>query len=262
MGIPEPSAGGCVVVTGASSGIGEVLATELAARGHNLIITARREELLDGLAARLRDRYGVTVEVHVADLADHDQRRRLADELRERDISILCANAGGAAAGARVETRDPASANAEVELNVLGVYDLVLAVLPGMRARRAGGILVSGSVAGNSPIPNFATYAASKAFVNTFAESLHVELKGSGVHVTVLAPGRVRRASSSSKQASPIPGFLWTSPEYAALMSLEALARNKMRVIPGLHAKAISAATGYAPRRIVGPAWKITRRCR
>lgn len=259
MGIPAPSASGRAVVTGASSGIGEVLATELAARGHNLIVTARREQVLHELAARLSGRYGVKVEVRAADLADSAQRGRLAEELAGREVSILCANAGGTGVVAR---SDPASATAEVTLNVFGVFDLVLAVLPGMRARRAGGILVSGSAAGNSPIPNFATYAASKAFVNTFAESLHVELKDSGVHVTVLAPGRLRAASASPEQGSAVPGFLWASAAYAAQMALEGLSGNKMRVVPGLRAKAISVATGYAPRMIVGPAWKITRRCR
>ena len=87
---------------------------------------------------------------------------------------------------------DPADEKAQVQLNVLGVHDLVLAVLPGMVERGAGGILISGSAAGNSPIPNNATYAATKAFVNTFSESLRGELKRAGVHVTVLAPGPVR----------------------------------------------------------------------
>lgn len=234
-----------------------MLATELAARGHNLIIASRRQDLLDGLATRLTSRYGVTVEVRAADLGDPEQRRRLGNELAGRDISILCANAGGIieSVGPFAE-RDPTAAKAEVALNVLGVHDLVLAVLPGMLIRRAGGILVSGSVAGNSPIPNCADYAASKAFANTFVESLHGELKGSGVHVTLLAPGRVRALRSTPRLALPTPGFLWTSAEHAARTSLDGLARNKMRVVPGLHAKAVSIASGYAPRRIVGAAWK------
>lgn len=249
-------------MTGASGGIGAALATELAARGHNLIISSRREGALDDLAARLGRCYGVIVEVLAADLADPAQRGRLAEELAERDISILCANAGGTGAGGSVEQRGPAPGNANVQLNVLGVYDLVAAVLPGMLARRAGGILMSGSVAGNSPVPNYAAYAASKAFVNNFAESLHVETRGSGVHITLLAPGRVRTASHEGEPSASIPDFLWTSAEHAALMSLEGLAHNKMRVVPGLHSKAISVSTGYAPRVVVGRMWGLTRRCR
>jgi short-subunit dehydrogenase len=244
------------VVTGASQNIGEALATELAARGHHLILTARREEVLTALAVKLTERHGVTVEVRAADLADPDDRAKLCDELATRNVSILCANAGTATFGP-VASLDPADEKAQVQLNVLGVHDLVLAVLPGMVARRAGGILISGSTAGNSPIPNNATYAASKAFVNTFSESLRGEVKSQGVHVTVLAPGPVRTdlpdPSEQSLVERLIPDFLWISTEYTAKTSLDGLDRNKMRVVPGVTSKAMSIASGYAPRAIVSP---------
>ena len=256
MPVPAPSPDSRAVVTGASQGIGEALAGELAARGHNLIITARRQDVLDEVAARITQRYGVTVEVRAVDLADPEQRGLLADELGQRNISILCANAGTATFGP-VAQLDPAAEKAQVQLNVLGVHDLVLAVLPGMLARRAGGILISGSAAGNSPIPNNATYAASKAFANTFSESLRGELKKTGVHVTVLAPGPVRADMPDPDEASLvdklIPDFLWISVEHTAQLSLDGLERNKMRVVPGVTSKAMSVASGYAPRSIVTP---------
>jgi hypothetical protein len=228
----------------------------LAARGHSLIITARRAEILAELAARLTERFGVTVEVRAVDLADPRQRAGLADELAERDISILCANAGTATFGP-VADLDPAEEKAQVQLNVLGVHDLALAVLPGMLARRAGGILISGSAAGNSPIPNNATYAATKAFANTFSESLRGEVKDAGVHVTVLAPGPVRTELPDPAEQSLverlIPDFLWIDTEYTARISLDGLERNKMRVVPGVTSKAMSVASGYAPRAIVTP---------
>ena len=171
-------------------------------------------------------------------------------------MSILCANAGTATFGP-VANLDAAEEKAQVQLNVLGVHDLVLAVLPGMVERRAGGILISGSVAGNSPIPNNATYAATKAFANTFSESLRGEVKKLGIHVTVLAPGPVRETLPAEHEQSLverlIPDFLWISTEYTAKISLDALDRNKMRVVPGITSKAMSAATGYAPRSIVSP---------
>ena len=254
MPVPNPSPTSRAVVTGASQGIGEALATELAARGHNLIVTARRGEVLEGLAARLTDRYGVIVEVRAVDLADPVQRGALADELAGRDISILRANAGTATFGP-VAKLDPAAEKAQVQLDVLGVHDLVLAVLPGMLERRAGGILISGSAAGNSPIPNNATYAATKAFANTFSESLRGELLDTGVHVTVLAPGPVRAEmpEDPSLVDKLIPDFLWISVEHTAQLSLDALDRNKMRVVPGVTSKAMSVASGYAPRAIVTP---------
>jgi len=256
MPVPAPSPDSRAVVTGASQGIGEALATELAARGHSLIVTARRGEVLTDLAARLTERYGVTVEVRAVDLADPAARTALADELAERNISILCANAGTATFGP-VANLDPAGERAQVQLNVQGVHDLVLAVLPGMVARKAGGILISGSAAGNSPIPNNATYAATKAFANTFSESLRGELKQSGIHVTLLAPGPVRTEVPDPNEASLvdrlIPDFLWISVEHTAQISLDGLERNKMRVVPGLTSKAMSVASGYAPRAIVTP---------
>jgi uncharacterized protein len=256
MPIPAPSPDARAVVTGASQNIGEALATELAARGHSLIVTARREDVLAALANRLTERYRVTVEVRPVDLSDPAERAKLADELTSRNISILCANAGTATFGP-VASLDPADEKAQVQLNVLGVHDLTLAVLPGMVERGAGGILISGSAAGNSPIPNNATYAATKAFVNTFSESLRGELKRTGVHVTLLAPGPVRTASPDQGQASLVdklvPEFLWISTEHTAKVSLDALQRNKMRVVPGVTSKAMSVASQYAPRAIVAP---------
>jgi uncharacterized protein len=256
MPVPAPSPDARAVVTGASQNIGEALATELAARGHNLIVTARREDVLNDLAARLTERYGVVVEVRPVDLADPTERAKLADELASRHISILCANAGTATFGP-VAKLDPAVEKAQVQLNVLGVHDLTLAVLPGMIERKSGGILISGSAAGNSPIPNNATYAATKAFVNTFSESLRGELKRAGVHVTLLAPGPVRTESQDATEASLVdklvPEFLWISTEHTAQLSLDALERNKMRVVPGVTSKAMSVASGYAPRAIVAP---------
>ena len=256
MPVPAPSPDSRAVVTGASQGIGEALAAELAARGHNLIITARRADVLEAVAARIAGRYGVTVEVRPVDLADPLQRAGLAEELAGREISILCANAGTATFGPLADL-DPAAEKAQVQLNVLGVHDLVLAVLPAMLARRSGGILISGSAAGNSPIPNNATYAASKAFANTFSESLRGEVKNAGVHVTLLAPGPVRAEMPDPDEASLvdrlIPDFLWISVEHTAQLSLDGLERNKMRVVPGITSKAMSVASGYAPRAIVTP---------
>jgi short-subunit dehydrogenase len=256
MPVPAPHPDARAVVTGASQGIGEALAFDLAARGHHLIITARRGEVLTELAQRTTERHGVTVEVRAVDLADPAARDVLCDELAGRNISILCANAGTATFGPLAKL-DPAGEKAQVQLNAIAVHDLCLAVLPGMLERKAGGILISGSAAGNSPIPNNATYAATKAFANTFSESLRGEVKKDGVHVTLLAPGPVRTelpdVSEQSLVERLIPDFLWIDTEYTAKVSLDALEANKMRIVPGLTSKAMSVASGYAPRAIVTP---------
>lgn len=256
MPIPPPTPDTRAVVTGASNGIGEALATELAARGYPLIVVARREDILKELAARLAARHGVTVEVRAADLADAAQRGKLAEELAGRDIAILCANAGVASIGP-IAQLDPAAEQAQVQLNVVGVHDLVLAVLPGMLERQVGGILISGSAAGNAPIPHNATYASTKAFLNTFSESLRGELHGSGVHVTLLAPGPVDTGNldnlDESQASKLVPNLVWVTAEHAARASLDGLRHNKMRVVPGVFAKVMSAANQYLPRSVVAP---------
>ncbi|GAA4660853.1 mycolate reductase [Gordonia humi] len=244
------------VVTGASSGIGMALARELARRGHSVILVARRGEILDELATELRSRHHVAAEVRAVDLSDSEATARLCDELSAREISVLCNNAGIATFGA-VADLDREYERAQVRLNANAVHDLTLAVLPQMIERGDGGILMVGSAAGNMAIPNNATYAATKAFVNTFSESLRGELKGTGVHVTLLAPGPVRTETPAPEDQSVVdrmvPDFLWHSSDKVAAMSLDALGRNKMRVVPGALSKAMSVAGGYSPRAVVAP---------
>ncbi|MCE5287696.1 MAG: SDR family oxidoreductase [Nocardiaceae bacterium] len=256
MGLPAASSTNCAVVTGASSGIGLALARELASRGYALILVARRADLLEKIAGEITAAHGVTVEIRPTDLADRDQRGKLVDELFDREIAVLCNNAGIATFGA-LATLDPAAERAEVELNAVALHDLTLAVLPGMLERRAGGILMSGSAAGNMPIPNNATYAATKAFVNSFCESLRHELLDTGVHITLLAPGPVRGETPDAEAKSfvdkAIPDFLWVTTEYTARVSIDALDENKMRIVPGVLSKAMSVAGGYSPRAMVAP---------
>ena len=126
-----------------------------------------------------------------------------------------------------------------------------------MVERRAGGILISGSAAGNSPIPNNATYAATKAFVNTFSESLRGELKSAGVHVTLLAPGpvRTRRRTRTSSRSSRSwsRNSCGSRPSTPRSCRWTAWSATRCAWCPGVTSKAMSVASGYAPRAIVAP---------
>ncbi|MFT4125405.1 MAG: mycolate reductase [Gordonia sp. (in: high G+C Gram-positive bacteria)] len=256
MPVPSPSASARAVVTGASSGIGMALARVLARRGHSLIVVARRGDILEDLAQELHSAHGVTVEVRPVDLSEPSHVTVLAAEFADREISILANNAGIATFGP-VADLDAGYERAQVRLNVTAVHDLTLAVLPQMVRRGSGGILMVGSAAGNMPIPNNATYAATKAFVNTFSESLRGEVAGHGVHVTLLAPGPVRTHTPTPDEASVVdkvvPDFLWHDSAQVAEMSLDALAHNKMRVVPGVLSKGMSVAGGYGPRAVLAP---------
>lgn len=256
MSIPTPTSRNRAAVTGASSGIGEALAEQLACRGHSLIVVARREDRLRELAARLEREHGVTVEVRACDLGDRDARAELGDELATREITVLCNNAGFATYG-KLAALDPARERREVELNVSAVHDLTLAALPGMLERREGAILITGSTAGNQPGPGNSTYAASKAFANTFAESLGGELRGTGVSCTLLAPGPVRTEFTKVADAPAIdrlvPGPLWVDANRAAELAIAGMEKGRRRVVPGAFAKAQTISGQYTPRGLVTP---------
>ena len=256
MSLPTPTPRNHAVITGASSGIGAALAESLARRGYSLILVARREDRLKALATRLADVHRVNAQVRACDLADRSDRAGLAAELAELDVAVLCNNAGFASYGPLVE-QDPARELMQVEVNTVAVLELTLAVLPGMRARATGAVLVTGSTAGNQPGPLNATYAATKAFANTFAESLHAELRGTGVTCTLLAPGPVRTEFADVAELSNldklVPAGLWVSAERVAELAVEGLARGKRRVVPGAFAKVQTVGGQYSPRGLAGP---------
>ncbi|MDF0531821.1 SDR family NAD(P)-dependent oxidoreductase [Tsukamurella sp. 8F] len=257
-----PLPAGTAVVTGASSGIGEALAYELAERGHALLLIARRRERLHRLATELRAKHGIDVEVLPCDLADRRQRETLCRILTGRDISVICANAGAATFG---ELRDADSVREadQVELNVNALHQLVIALLPGLLRRNSGAVLVTGSTAGHLPMPGMATYAATKAFVNSFAEALHSELRDTGVTCTLLAPGPVHTefAQEAGLDESAQSGDpTWLPARRVAAEALHGLARGKRIVSPGAMAKLQTAAARHVPHAFTLPALRTMAR--
>jgi short-subunit dehydrogenase len=255
--LPAPGPDRIAVITGASSGIGQAIALELGRRGHNILLVARTagpmEEIRDQLAASHPE---VTVEIRPCDLADADARSVLIDELETRDVNIIINSAGIATFG-EFRKLDPAYERTQFELNATAVFELTAAVLPGMVDSGDAGIVNAGSVAGNAAIPNNATYVGTKAMVNTFTEALHYELKDTGVRCTLLAPGPVREEVKPDAERTIVdratPDFVWTTYPDCATETLDALAANKLRVVPGGLSKVANVISTYLPRRMTAP---------
>ena len=226
------------LVTGASSGIGESFARLLAARGADLVIVARRADLLDGLARELVERYRVAVEVVAADLTDPAQRAEVEGRLRSDPVELLVNNAGYGAFGAFAEL--PLDDHlAQIELNVNALVRLTHAALPGMIERGRGGVLNVASMAGFAPSPGSATYGAA------FSESLHSEVAAKGVHVTALCPGFTRTEDDVP------PNLLWLRRDDVARAGLEAVAAGRALCVPGVQYKAAFPALKLVPRPLL-----------
>lgn len=238
------------LVTGASAGIGEAFARRLAAAGTDLVLVARRAERLTGLADELRAE-GVQVEVVAADLTDSADLarvgRRVSDADQPVDLLVNCAGLGSAGPFAE---GDLATYHQVIDLNVTALVDLTHAALPAMQARGRGWVLNVSSLGGHAPGPRFAVYSATKAFVTSFSESLFEELRGSGVHVTVVCPGATKTefGEIAGTEADELPGFLQQSAEEVVDEALAATAAGKAVRVTGVVNRVSAALTGVLPR--------------
>jgi len=236
------------LVTGASSGIGEVMVGLLADAGVPTVVVARRRDRLDALASRLEG-----IEVLVADLGTDRGQRAVADRIadRERPVELVVNNAGFGTNGAFHELDADRLAD-EIELNVAALTRLSHAALAAMVPRRRGWLLNVSSVASFQPAPRLAVYAATKAYVTSLSESLHEEVRPAGVHVTALCPGLTKtefqRVSNTQQYADRFPSFVWTSPEQVAGTGLRDVVAGKAISVPGLQYQAMSIAANSLPR--------------
>lgn len=234
--------GSTVLITGASAGIGREFARQLAPYAASLILVARREDRLRQLEGDLRATYPhLQVYWKVVDLAEETQVKGLVAWLREGDfpVSILVNNAGfgdyGAFADAPWEKLD-----AMIKLNIGSLTALTHALLPTLRRQAFAHVMNVSSVASFIPLPNFAVYAATKAYVTSFSEALRHELRHTTVGVTSLCPGPVAtefgevayRSGDPNERASP--GSLYVPVEQVVHDALVGMVRNRARVVPGL----------------------------
>ena len=232
------------LITGASAGIGREFARQLAGRAHSLILVARREQKLSELRDELTQQYpNLTVRIRKTDLADLAQLKELMAwiDSEKIDVDLLINNAGLGDVGP-FATSDPIRNEQIMLVNMVALTSLTRHLLPEMIARKHSGILNVSSSAGFLPIPTFAIYAATKAYVTSFSEALRAELRGTGVSVCALCPGPVYTefqevAKRSGGQREGGPEFVHVSVEQVVRDALTGLEGNRPLVIPGLPMK-------------------------
>ncbi|MFN0130649.1 MAG: SDR family NAD(P)-dependent oxidoreductase [Verrucomicrobiales bacterium] len=252
-----------VMVTGASSGLGEAFARALAPRVRQLVLVARREDRLVLLRSELVAAHANLDEVRVCrvDLAVAAERDRLV-AAEAADVDLLVNNAGlgdyGDFAGSAWERTQ-----AMLDVNMVALTHLAHAALLGMRARRRGAILNISSLAGEVFMPDFAVYAATKAYVTRFSEGLRLEVRGEGVTVVAVCPGPVEtefgmvaRRSGQKKNDLPLYRLLHARPEQVVEEALTAMAAGRARVFPSWRVRWLAAGIRWLPdwllRRVLG----------
>ena len=233
---------GCTaLITGASAGLGWEFARQLASRARSLVLVSRREERLSDLGNDLIGRRA-TLNVHIrkADLADGAHVDELAAWLEREKIEVdfLINNAGLGDLG-DFATSDPERNELIMLVNMVALTSLTRRLLPRMITKKRGAILNVSSSAGFLPIPGFAVYAATKAYVTSFSEALRTELRGTGVNVCALCPGPVHTefqqvAKRPGGQPEPGPEFVHVSAEQVVRDALAAIEADRPLVIPGL----------------------------
>jgi short-subunit dehydrogenase len=237
------------LITGASAGLGIDFARQLAANGKRLVLVARRKERLDQLAAELGNARAVAIDLSDAGAAD----RLLADiAAHGEQVELLVNNAGFGLTG-RFAELDGKRQRQMIDLNCGTLVELAHAVLPGMIERKSGAILNVASTAAFQPGPGMAVYFATKAFVLSFSEALHEEVRQQGVSVSALCPG------PTATEFGEVAGFGPSNPSSklaaasgpVAEAGLRGIDRNRAIVIPGLMNKATAQAHRFFPRGLV-----------
>ena len=246
-----------VLITGASSGIGEALARVFASEGWDLVIAARREDRLRALAEQLTRQHGRRVDVVVSDLAADGAVAKLCDEVTVRGIIVdgLVNNAGYGVPGAYVNSTWEKQ-HAFLQVMVVAVAELTHRLLPGMLERGYGRILNVASLAGLVPAPAGHTlYAASKSFMIKFSESLAHEVGHRGVHVTALCPGftlsEFHDVLGTREMMNKMPSFMWMDSPTVARQGFDAVMRGTPVMVTGRVNSSIATLVRILPQRIV-----------
>jgi short-subunit dehydrogenase len=241
------------LVTGASAGIGAAFANVYASHGYDVFLTARRTDRLEILAAQIRMRFGVEAYVVAADLAEPGAVDQIlaAVAAEGRDVDALVNNAGYGLPGAYVDTSWEQQ-QAFLQVMTVAPAELAHKVLPGMLERRFGRIVNVASLAGIAPGSAAHTlYGAVKSLLIKFSQSLHMETRGKGVHVSALCPGftwsEFHDVNGTRERANSLPAWLWLGADEVAQIGYEAAEANRPVSVPGAPNKAIAALVKTLP---------------
>ena len=250
------------LVTGASAGIGFAFAHVLAERGYELILTARREDRLKALADDLRQRHGTRTYVMASDLANPDSPARLEAWLTQHSLTVdlLVNNAGFGVPGSYAGTTWQQQRDF-LQVLVVALSELTHRLVPGMIERRWGRIINVASLAGLLPgVAGHTLYAASKAFVISFSESLALETARHGVHVTASCPGftltEFHDVTGTRAEVNRLPKFMWLDATDVARSSYEAVMAGVPVYVPGRVNRSIAGFARLLPRSVVLRAMK------
>ncbi|HEU4423251.1 MAG TPA: SDR family oxidoreductase [Pilimelia sp.] len=257
-----PGSGRTAVVTGATSGIGAAFARRLAADGYDLVLVARDAQRLADIAADLATKHGVSTETLPADLSTDKGCAAVEDRLRdaERPVHLLINNAGTSLNTPFVRS-SPEDEERLLRLNVHSVMRLTRAALPGMVERRHGGVVNVSSVAGFGAVMPGSTYAASKAWVTNFTESVALSVRPYGVRVMALCPGYTRTEFHQriGIDMTKTPQWLWLDADDVVNDALRDLDRARVVSVPDWKYKLAVFALRHAPRRLLQVAARDTR---
>ena len=224
---------GTAIVTGASSGIGAVYADRLAARGHDLVLVARRRDRLEALAASLSARHGRRIEVVAADLADPDDVARVETAIADTPALAAIVNAAGLGALGPAAQTDPDQVDRMLRVTILALTRLSQAAARRFAAAGRGTIVNIGSVIAVMPVPGAGAYSGSKAYVLNFSRALQAELGNQGIIVQAVMPGPVRSEFFGDRPA-PFPDALFMSAETLVDTALTALDQGETVTFPNL----------------------------
>ncbi|TPG38645.1 SDR family oxidoreductase [Sphingomonas koreensis] len=239
------------LITGASAGLGTHFALALAAEGHDVILVARRRDRLDQLAQLIRTKHGVGAHVLVADLAKKNAVAKVVEavSLQGLSVDLLVNNAGYGARGAFAGLDRQMQARM-IDLNCRSLMELTHAFLPDMLAAKRGAILNVASTAAFQPGPWMAVYYATKAFVLSFSEALHEEVKDRGVRVSALCPGPTRTefAEIADMGDSELFKRFASDPQKVVADGLKALKANRAVMVSGGMNKVAAGSIRFTPR--------------